>query len=414
MTTEPPQSPSEGNMDHQQRRPGMQRSPVQPSNVVSTLLHWLLVLLALTLLGLGWWAHYWPDAVHSFPRVFWIHMSLGITTAMIALFTLFWRLVSVTPPGWAAVPSLLGRLRLVAAAVLYLILVFQPVTGYFALLFDNKAVDFWTLSFPPPAYEDLDLSTMYGQWHQIWAIVLAVTVGLDLLLSLVAAIWGKHPAPAGIEPTLPQPEALQDASRLQEPWSGPTPESRRMAGYLRLSGWIAFWGQLALGGVAVLLLMATASSAYYEANPVKVLGFGAHWLEGGSWAYFAIVVLGLTIAGFFACTRIGKRFQRGLDPRGWQLRLKRTVSGIMFGSSLGVSMAIIGAAFSIALLVAKTVAQPPGIAITDPAKIVRAVDIFILLANFNIVVAHFIGILTCLWMLNRVNHYYSWLAKSAV
>ena len=187
-----------------------------------------------------------------------------------------------------------------------------------------------------------------------------------------------------------------------------------MAGYLRLSGWIAFWGQLALGGVAVLLLMATASSAYYEANPVKVLGFGAHWLEGGSWAYFAIVVLGLTIAGFFACTRIGKRFQRGLDPRGWQLRLKRTVSGIMFGSSLGVSMAIIGAAFSIALLVAKTVAQPPGIAITDPAKIVRAVDIFILLANFNIVVAHFIGILTCLWMLNRVNHYYSWLAKSAV
>jgi cytochrome b561 len=401
-------------MDQQQRRPGMQRSPVQPSNVVSTLLHWLLVLLALTLLGLGWWAHYWPDAVHSFPRVLWIHMSLGITTAMIALFTLFWRLVSVTLPGWAAVPSLLGRLRLVAAAVLYLLLVFQPVTGYFALLFDNKAVDFWTLSFPPPAYEDLDLSAMYGRWHQVWAIVLAITVGLDLLLALVAAMWGKHLAPAGIEPALPQTVALQEASRREEPWSGPTPESRRMAGYLRLSGWIAFWGQLALGGVSVLLLMTTASSAYYEANPVKMLGFGTRWLEGGSWADFAIVVLGLTTVGFFVCTRIGKRFYRGLDPRGWQLRLRRIISAITFGSSLGVSMGIIGAAFSIALLIAKTVAQPPGIAITDPAKIVRAVDIFVLLENFNIVVAHFIGILSCLWMLNRVNHYYSWLGKSAV
>ena len=75
---------------------------------------------------------------------------------------------------------------------------------------------------------------------------------------------------------------------------------------------------------------------------------------------------------------------------------------INFGSALGLTTAILGTAFSIALLVAKTVSQPPGIAITDPQKIVRAVDVFVLLANFTIVVAHFIGVLTCLWILNRI------------
>ena len=42
-------------------------------------------------------------------------------------------------------------------------------------------------------------------------------------------------------------------------------------------------------------------------------------------------------------------------------------------------------------LIAKTVSQPPGIAITDPTKIIRALDVFVLLMSFLLLMAHFIG-----------------------
>jgi hypothetical protein len=155
----------------------------------------------------------------------------------------------------------------------------------------------------------------------------------------------------------------------------------------------------------VLLLIVTASSKYYSSGLLKI-PYGLSWLEGVSWANLAIVLLSLTVIGFYYCTRIARALKSGVNPHRYQRRVTRLISGINFGSSLGVSIAILGTAFSIALLIAKTVSQPPGIAITDPQKIVRAVDVFVLLANFNIVVAHFIGILTCLWMLNRVHRFY--------
>ncbi|MGD8207019.1 MAG: DUF3611 family protein [Thiohalocapsa sp.] len=95
-------------------------------------------------------------------------------------------------------------------------------------------------------------------------------------------------------------------------------------------------------------------------------------------------------------------------PEGGGAGVKRLISAINFGSAVGLTLAILGTAFSIALLISKTVSEPPGIAITDPQAIVRAVDVFVLLANFDIVVGHFIGILICLWILNRLHRFGWW------
>jgi hypothetical protein len=62
-----------------------------------------------------------------------------------------------------------------------------------------------------------------------------------------------------------------------------------------------------------------------------------------------------------------------------------------FLSVLGLLDSFVGLGLSVALLIRMTVSQPPGIAITDPTKIIRALDIFVLLVNFNLLFAHFIG-----------------------
>jgi hypothetical protein len=157
-----------------------------------------------------------------------------------------------------------------------------------------------------------------------------------------------------------------------------------------------------LGLIAALLLVVTTSSSYYEEH-LPTLPSGFSWADGLVWAYVALGVLALTVIGFYSCVLLARPLKRGELPAGGVASVRRLISTVNFGNALGLTLAIVGSAFSIALLISKTVSQPPGIAITDPQLIVRAVDVFILLANFNIVVAHFLGILICLWFLNRVH-----------
>jgi hypothetical protein len=72
---------------------------------------------------------------------------------------------------------------------------------------------------------------------------------------------------------------------------------------------------------------------------------------------------------------------------------------------MGMLISLLGSGTSVGILVAKTVSQPPGVAIIDPNKIVRALDVFVVLANINLIAAHLIGTVTSFWLLDRVHHY---------
>ncbi len=77
---------------------------------------------------------------------------------------------------------------------------------------------------------------------------------------------------------------------------------------------------------------------------------------------------------------------------------------------MGTLVSFAGIGQGVALLIGKTVSQPPGIAITDPQKIIRALDVFVLLANFNLLFAHFIGRAIASWLtisVLRARHQYS-------
>jgi hypothetical protein len=70
----------------------------------------------------------------------------------------------------------------------------------------------------------------------------------------------------------------------------------------------------------------------------------------------------------------------------------------MLTGILGVIISCTGAALSISLLIAKTESVPPGTMIMDPTQIIRAIDIFVLLMNFILLMAHFIGTSITLWL----------------
>lgn len=70
-------------------------------------------------------------------------------------------------------------------------------------------------------------------------------------------------------------------------------------------------------------------------------------------------------------------------------------TGILTGL-FGVFISFTWVALSISLLISKTVSIPPGIMMMDPTQIIRAIDVFALMVNFNLLVSHFIGAGTAL------------------
>ena len=164
--------------------------------------------------------------------------------------------------------------------------------------------------------------------------------------------------------------------------------AQNLAKNLRLFGWIAFWLQLVLALICgVLLEFATSGRAFSPAA------------AGGSAMLSTGVSLDFCSCGSQSRWRSIARAppaKSSQDPDAYLNKIGVTSFWFLLASLLigflGVFIAFIGVALSISLLIVKTVSQPPGIAITDPSKIVRALDVFILIVNFDLLVAHFIGV----------------------
>lgn len=172
----------------------------------------------------------------------------------------------------------------------------------------------------------------------------------------------------------------------------------QIANHIRLTGWITLWVQLALALVSGLLLIFASTGRNFADQSHTGLGIGVFW------AITAILLLLLSVLWDFRYTRLGKR----LDNRNPILHPSKAETtrairmGVLVGL-VGILISILGATTSVGVLVAKAVSQPPGMAITDPNKIIRALDVFIVVSNINGIIAHFIGLVASLWLLEKVN-----------
>ncbi|MDB9445553.1 DUF3611 family protein [Anabaena sp. CS-542/02] len=174
----------------------------------------------------------------------------------------------------------------------------------------------------------------------------------------------------------------------------------KIATQIRLTGWITLWVQLALALVCTLLLLFASPGREFAQQPNPGLGIGVFWVVT------SILLLLFSIFWDFRYTRIGRRLDNpktSLHPS--KADTTRAIRmGVMVGL-LGILLSILGATTSVSVLVAKAVSQPPGVAITDPNKIIRALDVFIVVANINGIAAHFVGTVASIWLLEKVHQH---------
>lgn len=179
------------------------------------------------------------------------------------------------------------------------------------------------------------------------------------------------------------------------------PAVRRVASDFRLAGVISFWSQLILAIVSTLVLL-FAIFSFNTRNSGGNPGTGA----GLFLVICGLVTLYVGAYWAFSYIRLSKRL-RMAEPRN-RPKPRDATQALRVGLIInlaGMLLTILGGEAIIGALLAKSLSQPQGGAIFAErlTQFVQPLDIFVVQANINIILAHFCGVVASIWLIWRVN-----------
>lgn len=189
-----------------------------------------------------------------------------------------------------------------------------------------------------------------------------------------------------------QPESLSES--LSEPLT-----KTQFVATFRLFSRVSFWIQLFLGAVSgiVLLFAMLGRNMSEQTNNNAGIGFGVF-----------LAVLGLLLLCFrifwdFRYRLLGRLLHaENSEVYPSKEHITHTLQIGLISSLVGVLIAFVASEETVAVVLAKTLSQPQAMAAYAPENVIRSLDIFVTMANVNLIGAHFFGAVTSLGLLNWV------------
>lgn len=173
------------------------------------------------------------------------------------------------------------------------------------------------------------------------------------------------------------------------------PDFQQIATVLRYAGWGNFWAQLGLAIAAGLCILLAISGRNISEETTPGIGIAIFWAVCG--------ILVLLVNGYFAFrwTRFARRLRNpdvAVHPS--KPEVLQVLRWAIIAGFIGLLLTILGEGASLGVLLSKSIAQPQGVAIYDPVRIIRSLDIFVAMANLNGIAASFIAAATSLGLFN--------------
>ncbi|ASC71345.1 hypothetical protein XM38_022970 [Halomicronema hongdechloris C2206] len=177
------------------------------------------------------------------------------------------------------------------------------------------------------------------------------------------------------------------------------PAVRRISGNFRRFGWISFWAQLVLAIISSLvILFAIASGGAGSDNSTNV----------GTGGGLVLAMLGVAVVyggayWAFRYTRLARRLRsRDAAARPKPKDAMQALQTGLIVNLVGMLLTLLGAGAITGSLIGQSLRQQnvSGFNIT---QLVKPIDIFVVQANTNTLLAHFIGIVATLWLLRTIS-----------
>ena len=154
---------------------------VERYSLTAITLHWVMALLIITLLILGFYMVDIPKGVPNRADYFNLHKSLGVLAIVLILMRTGWRWKHPAPklplsvPGWTVSAAWWSHL------LLYVCMVLQPLTGYLSSSFNKYGVKFFGVELPKWGWEDAVLRDLFMKCHHLIAVLLVSLILVHVL-----------------------------------------------------------------------------------------------------------------------------------------------------------------------------------------------------------------------------------------
>ena len=180
------------------------------------------------------------------------------------------------------------------------------------------------------------------------------------------------------------------------------PDKGKFAKTFRILSRISYWIHLILGVVSGLtLLLVTFSRSTTESSSV---GSGV----GIFIAVFSLIALAFRVYWAWRYRNLARKLERvNPDAQPSRAEIIQVLRIGLFVSLIGLLLALIASEISLIALIAGAIARPQGVAVYEREQVIKIADLLLILAQFNILGAHFFGTANSLGLLN-------WISKEEV
>lgn len=139
--------------------------------------HWVLAVLIPFQIGLGWYMLSIEDSPGS-DAYFALHVSLGLTAAVLIALRLLWRLRNRPHPLPHGIPDWQVKTARLTHVSMYVLLLAMPVTGYLGAAFSGDPMTYFGLPLPAWASANDVLKEQLFTVHGIiaWALVVLIVL----------------------------------------------------------------------------------------------------------------------------------------------------------------------------------------------------------------------------------------------
>ena len=192
------------------------------------------------------------------------------------------------------------------------------------------------------------------------------------------------------------------SDNLSSPSSTPTPAAksarfRKVANALKWSGLVGFWTQIVIG----LFSFGGLALAIFSKSERTVPGVGFSLFCGV--CSLICLVVGICIS--FRYFKMSKKFVMPNTPPPKKSITIKTVQIAIVVSLVGILIMSFGAATMTGIVLQKTLAFDPAKVFnnTSNTEFVNSLDVFIIQASIAIIFAHFIGLVSSLWIFIKID-----------
>lgn len=183
---------------------------------------------------------------------------------------------------------------------------------------------------------------------------------------------------------------------VQSTQNNKLPNKQKFANIFRILSRISYWIHLILGAISSVTLLLVMFS-----RSVNNSGIGASIF----FSMCSLIALVFRVYWANLYRQLAKKLQRvNLDTQPSRTEIIQVLRLGLLVSFVGLLLAFVASEISLVSLVASAISRPQGVAVYEREQVIKIADLLLILAQFNILGAHFFGSANSLGLL-------SWLSK---